>query len=367
MTDNVYEKRRQRLYRLLEEHGVAAVLVTSTAGVYYFTGVWLNPGERASAVILQPGHDPVWVVPEMFRHEAAASDVEKRYWNDGGNPYRLMAEVVAKGGALAVDGDWSTRHLLALAAEVGADTLPRSADGVLGALRAVKDEAEIRALEQASQWADQVVARIREFLTPVRTERQAAEELARLWREVGSPEMSFPPIVAAGSRGAAPHHEPDDSQLGRDTTVIVDTGGFYRHYCSDITRTFVLGRATAEMEQVYRVVLAAQQAGIAAAKPGVTLGEVDRAVRQVIQDAGYGPYFTHRTGHGVGLDIHELPYVMADNPQRLEVGMVMSIEPGVYLPNRFGVRIEDLVVIEAGGARSLNRAPKQWEEVVIEV
>ncbi|MDQ0190883.1 aminopeptidase P family protein [Alicyclobacillus cycloheptanicus] len=361
----VCEARRARLREMLRREGLSAAVVTSPAAGYYFSGVWLETGERVSALILFADRDPIWVVHEMFRHEADAAEVEKQFWKDGDNPYPLIAKIVGETTPIAIDGHWEARHLLPLMAARPNAPAPVVSDAVVGWLRERKDAAEMKSLERASQMADEVVHRVRAALQPGVTEAAVAAELARLWEAVGAAGMSFPPIVAAGTAGAAPHHEPDETKVAAGTTVIVDTGGIYQHYCSDITRTFVIGAPTEEVAKVYECVLAAQLAGIAAAKPGVTLGAVDAAVRKVIEDAGYGPYFTHRTGHGVGLEIHEAPFVVGGNDELLAEGMVMSIEPGIYLPGKFGVRIEDLVVIEADGARSLNQAPKRLDDVVI--
>jgi Xaa-Pro dipeptidase len=363
--NNVYFERQQRLTKRLQDSGVGAVIATSPATQYYFTGVWFHSGERVSALIIQPNHEPVWVVHEMFSKEVEPACVEKRFWKDGMNAYQLIAELLSPKATVAVDGEWHARHLLYLLQERPDAPTPILADDFIGYLRARKDEVETKYLERASQMADEVVERIRQHLTVGNSERDVVAALKRYWQEVGSDGMSFAPIVASGPNGAAPHHEPDDSPIQSGTTVVVDTGGLYRHYCSDITRTFVVGEPTEEIRKVYETVLRAQCVGIDTAKPGVTLGEVDDAVRQVIVDAGYGEYFTHRTGHGVGLDVHESPYVVSGNDMKLEVGMVMSIEPGIYLPGKFGVRIEDLVIIEENGARSLNLAPKQLEDVII--
>lgn len=364
MTD-VTSARRARLQQALADANFAAAVVTSPAAGYYLTGVWLETGERANALVVFAKQDAVWVVHEMFRQEANAADVQKQFWKDGANPYPIIAELVGSDAVVAVDGHWEARHLLPFMAERPNAAGTMLADGVLGMLRERKDESEMADLERASHLADEVVDRIRTALTPGAQEALVAKRLAELWEEVGAAGMSFQPIVAAGTAGASPHHEPDENQVVAGSTVIVDTGGIYNHYCSDITRTFVIGEPTEEVAKVYECVLAAQKAGIAAAKPGVTLGAVDAAVRKVIEDAGYGEYFTHRTGHGVGLEIHEAPFVVGGNEQVLAPGMVMSVEPGIYLPGKFGVRIEDLIVIEASGGRSLNAAPKELAEVIV--
>jgi len=360
----VTSERTKSAQEALRAAGLTALIVTSPAAFYYFTGVWLETGERALALMISADEEAQLVVHEMFQGEVSTVAVAKSFWKDGDSPYRQIALSLPQ-GRIAIDGAWHTRHLLALIAERTGEPVPVAADEVMAQVRCCKDKAEIADLGRASGMADEVVRRIREVLQPDATELSVANRLASLWDEVGAAGMSFTPIVAAGINGSAPHHEPDASVLGTCTTVIVDTGGVVNHYVSDITRTFIVGEPSEEIRRVYQVVLDAQMAGIAAAKPGVTLGEVDEAVRGVIRAAGYGEFFTHRTGHGVGLEIHEAPFVMAGNTNRLEVGMAMSIEPGIYLPGKFGVRIEDLIVVEETGARSLNQAPKQLEDVIV--
>lgn len=361
----LYQARFARLDEVLKQIHLDGAILTSPASVYYFTGIWLETGERASALVVQPGKDPIWVVHEMFGNEVGPADIEKVFWKDGDAPHALMAKPIGVNARLAIDGAWPARHLLKLMALRPGAPAPVSADAVVSALREKKDSVELSKLEKASQMADEVVAKISKLIKPGKTEAELTLELGQLWRAAGSPVMSFDPIVAVGTNGAAPHHEPDDSPIVSGTTVIVDTGGIYEHYVSDTTRTFIVGEPNDEIREVYQCVLDAQLAGIRAAKPGVSLGDVDKAVRKHITDAGYGAYFTHRTGHGVGLDIHEEPFVVAGNEAVLEPGMVMSVEPGIYLPGKFGVRIEDLVVIEENGARSLNKSPKSIEEVII--
>jgi Xaa-Pro dipeptidase len=362
----IQEERFSRLHVAMADAEVNAVLITSTESLYYFTGVWVRTGERASVLVVRRNERPVWVIHEMFATEVSGTSVEKLFWKDGGSPYPLISDLIDDSACFAVDGTWETRHLLALQASRQSEVLPVLGDEVIANLRSKKGVEEMEHLNRASKMADEVVRSIRGHLRPNQTEMQVASQLKRLWQEVGADGMSFAPIVGSGPNGAAPHHEPDDSPILTGTTVIVDTGGLHNHYVSDITRTFVVGQPSDKVRQVYECVLAANLMGIATARPGVTLGEVDAAVRRVITDAGYGEYFTHRTGHGVGLSVHEEPFVIGGNDVVLEAGMVMSIEPGIYLPGEFGVRIEDLIVIEEDGARVLNQAPKQFEEIVIQ-
>lgn len=366
MDQHQYEFRQQRLMKSLEESGVNTVILTSPANLFYFTGVWLETGERCVALVLQRNQVSALVVHEMFQAETAPVKASKRFWRDGEDPYSRIANH-ALDGTVAVDGAWETRHLIPVQ-----DLLRKAGhrelllvDDAVSRLRSIKDEEEVGRLIAASSQADDVMFEIRSFLVPGVTERQVAEKLASLWQQAGAQAMSFPPIVATGQNAGAPHHEPDDTVLSAGDMVVVDTGGILDRYCSDITRTFVLGEPTDEMEQVYEVCLQAQRRGMEAARPGVSLGDVDAVVRRVITEAGYGAFFTHRTGHGVGIEIHEAPFVSPRNAMVLEAGMVMSIEPGIYLPGKFGVRIEDLVVITASGAKSLNQSPKTFAEAML--
>ena len=361
----VYQSRQKQLVELLKEQAVGGVVVTSPANLYYLTGVWVETGERACVLWVSATGETFLLAHEMFANEVSPAEVEKLWWKDGVSPYPLFVAKAAVKGTLAVDGAWETRHLLALLHSMQDTLMPINGDRLLSTLRVCKDEAESAALQHASLLADSVLAAVKERISPAKTEIQLARELDTLWQEVGASGMSFPTIIASGENGSAAHHEPADSLLVAGSTVIVDTGGIANHYCSDITRTFVIGDPSPEIERVYNLVLQAQLAGIAAAKPGVTLGEVDDTVRKVIVDGGYGEFFTHRTGHGVGLDIHEPPFVVSGNDEVLHVGMVMSVEPGVYIPGKFGVRIEDLVIIEEQGANTLNKAPKQLADMIV--
>lgn len=364
----LFATRIAKMQSILHAEGLDAILVAAPENLYYFTGIWLEVGERPTALLILRTEPAVWHVHAMFAEEVAASPVATRLWHDGDNPFPLIAAALGQGALLAVDGEWQARNVIGLIEAMGGAKVPVVADAFVEQLRLYKDDEELRKLQKASEMADEVVDRIGQSMVAGATEKQLARTLAQLWEGVGSDGMSFPPIVGIGGNGSAPHHDADDTALLASvlpTTVIIDTGGVHERYISDITRTFIVGEPTEEMRKVYETVLAANLAGIAAAKPGVTLQEVDAAARAVIVAAGYGAYFTHRTGHGVGLSVHEGPYVVAGNNQLLQPGMVMSVEPGIYLPGKFGVRIEDLIVIEAAGARPLNRAPKGLTDMVV--
>ena len=234
-----------------------------------------------------------------------------------------------------------------------------SAQGLLDGLRASKDAEELAAMEAAQQITDEAFEEMLNFIRPGLTEQEVAARLVYELLRRGARRVSFDPIVAAGANGSMPHAVPGETVIERGMFVTMDFGCVVDGYCSDITRTVAVGQPSEEMKRVYETVLAAQEAGIAAARAGITGRELDAAARQVIENTGYGAYFTHSFGHSLGLEIHESPNASPSEERPLPAGTVISAEPGIYLPGRFGVRIEDVLVLEKGGCRDLTRAPKQ--------
>ena len=232
------------------------------------------------------------------------------------------------------------------------------AQSLLDDLRASKDEEELAAMRRAQQITDEAFKAILSFIRPGMTEREIAARLVYELLRRGGEKVSFDPIVAAGPNGSRPHAVPGDQVVDTGMFITMDFGCKVDGYCSDMTRTVALGQPTEEMEQVYAIVLAAQKAGINAARAGVPGREVDAAARQVIAEAGYGEYFCHGFGHSLGLDIHEAPNANASEDRALPVGTVVSAEPGIYLPGRFGVRIEDVLILREGGCEDITRSPK---------
>jgi D-alanyl-D-alanine dipeptidase len=222
----------------------------------------------------------------------------------------------------------------------------------------VKGTAEVDLLQRAGHAADAAFAEIRQMRLAGRTERQVGHELQRLMKGHGLDVAGWDPIVASGPNAASPHYITGDREIREGDALTLDFGGSLEGYQADITRTVHVGAPSAEFRSVYAAVHEAQQAGVAAARPGVPAQTVDRAARQVIAAAGYGEYFVHRTGHGVGLEVHEEPYIVEGNELQLEPGMTFSVEPGIYLPGKFGVRIEDIVALTENASNRLNNAPR---------
>jgi Xaa-Pro aminopeptidase len=289
-----------------------------------------------------------------------------RDWVDGDDPYQLVA--AAMGGApiaTAVTDSMPALHLLPLADVLG--VLPVLATDVLRELRMVKDAAEVDALRKAGAAIDRVHARVPEFLVPGRTEADVAADIAEAIVAEGHSEVAFV-IVGSGPHGADPHHEYSDREIQAGDIVVVDIGGPYAPgYNSDSTRTYSIGKPSAEVAQRYSVLQRAQRAAVEAVRPGVTAEQVDAAARDVLAEAGLAEYFVHRTGHGIGLSVHEEPYIVAGNDLPLQAGMAFSVEPGIYFPGQWGARIEDIVVVAEDGAQSVNHRPHELIVVPVQV
>lgn len=239
-----------------------------------------------------------------------------------------------------------------------------SADGALAELRAIKDPVEIECLQRAAAMAEQALEATLPLIRIGMTERQLAAELTlQLLRAGSQPQGAFDPIVAAGPNSALPHATPTDRPLQAGDLLILDWGARVEGYLSDLTRTFAVGEPDPDVSAIHALVRRANEAGVRAAGPGVPSSQVDRAARQVLEEAGYGQYFIHRTGHGLGLEAHEPPYIRSDNHSPLKPGMVFTVEPGVYLPGRGGVRVEDDVLVTDWEARSLTGAPRELRQV----
>ncbi|MGH3577714.1 MAG: M24 family metallopeptidase, partial [Mycobacterium sp.] len=359
----IYARRLEAATAAITAAGVAGLVITPGYDLRYLIGSRAQTFERLTALVLPGSGDPTVVVPRLelaSLKESAVADLGLTVvdWVDGDDPYRLVA--AALGGApaaTAVTDAMPALHLLPLAAVLG--VTPVLATGVLRELRMVKDASEIDALRKAGSAIDRVHARVPEFLVPGRTEADVAADIAEAILAEGHSEVAFV-IVGSGPHGADPHHECSDRELRVGDVVVVDIGGAYQPgYHSDSTRTYSIGEPTAEVAQRYSVLQRAQRAAVDAVRPGVTAEQVDAAARTVLTDAGFGEYFVHRTGHGIGLSVHEEPYIVAGNDLPLAAGMAFSVEPGIYFPGRWGARIEDIVVVTKDGAIAVNNRPHE--------
>src|SRR5689334_24072953 len=359
---DVYAQRLQAAAAAAANAGLAGLVITPGYDLRYLIGSRAQTFERLTALVLPASGEPTIVVPRLelaSLKESAATElgIAVRDWVDGDDPYRVVAEALGGGSvAVAVTDSMPALHLLPLADVLG--VVPVLATDVLRRLRMLKDAAEVDALRKAGAAIDRVHARVPEFLVPGRTEADVAADIAEAIVAEGHSEAAFI-IVGSGPHGADPHHECSDRELRVGDVVVVDIGGPYEPgYNSDSTRTYSIGEPDPEVARRYAVLQRAQQAAVDAVRPGVTAEQVDAAARDLLEAEGLADAFVHRTGHGIGLSVHEEPYIVAGNDLPLEPGMAFSVEPGIYLAGRVGARIEDIVVCTDDGVRTLNERPR---------
>jgi Xaa-Pro aminopeptidase len=359
MTD--FAARIERAAAAAQEAGLAGLLAAPGPDLLYLTGY--SPDElteRLTVLVVAAGREPVLVLPAFERSEAADARVAFVEWSDGEDPYAATAALLEPGRYAVSDAFWAL-HVLALQ-----EALPGAAFASMSAalplLRAIKDADELARMAAAGAAADATFADVLELPFAGRRELDVAADLARLLVEHGHASADFT-IVGSGPNGANPHHGAGSRVIEAGDAVVLDFGGTYDGYGSDTTRTVHVGEPSEEHLRVHEVVRAAQQAGFEAVRPGVACQDVDRAARAVIDDAGYGSLFTHRTGHGIGIVVHEPPYIVEGETQPLAPGMCFSIEPGIYVPGSFGVRIEDIVAVTEDGGRRLNDSPREPQVV----
>jgi Xaa-Pro aminopeptidase len=357
---NPHAGRLDRAREQLSERGVDALLLGPSADLLYLTGYKAPLLERLTMLVLPAKGEPRLVVPRLeaplARGHLGDLEVEVAAWDETDDPVELvratLRDAAAADGRLGVgDQLWSTFLLRLQAALPEADFTVAS--NVTRALRMVKDAAEVEALAAAAAAIDQVVDGLAGLRWAGRSEQDVAREIDHAIRASGHDETTFV-IVGSGPNGASPHHAAGPRVIRPGDAVVIDIGGRRAGYCSDTTRTLVVGEPPPGFAELYQVLQAAQEAGCRAVAPGVPAAVVDAACRDLIAEAGYGAQFVHRTGHGIGLEEHEDPYVVDGNDEPLVAGMAFSVEPGIYLEGRHGARIEDIVVCTDDGARRLN-------------
>ena len=364
----VYARRLAAAAAGAAQVGLAGLVVTPGYDLRYLIGSRAQTFERLTALVIPATGAPVMVIPRLelaSLRDSAVGDLglTVQDWVDGENPGDLVAVALGGHARIAVTDSMPALHLLPLAERLGA--VPVLGTEIMAGLRMIKDPAEIDALRTAGAAIDRVHARVPGFLAPGRTEAQVAADITEAIVAEGHSEAAFV-IVGSGPHGADPHHECSDRVLQRGDIVVVDIGGPVEPgYNSDSTRTYSLGEPSPEIAAQYAVLQRAQAAAVASVRPGVTAEQVDAAARDVLADAGLAEYFVHRTGHGIGLSVHEEPYIVAGNDLSLAEGMAFSVEPGIYLPGQWGARIEDIVIVTADGAISVNDRPHELTVVAL--
>jgi len=360
-------QRLQHLSKTLAAAGFDAVALNPGSTLTYLTGLQFHLMERPVVLVFAPGKEPVIILPALERLKLRELPYPAQAFPYGENPAEWGAVFGSALSALGLENakiGVEPRALRLLEYGYLQTAAPSAtfadASPALSALRICKDAEEISAMRRAVQIAQNALLATLPLVKIGMTERELASELVlQLLRHGSAPELPFAPIVSGGENSANPHASPSERKLRPGDLLVIDWGAAFGGYISDLTRTFAIGEVQAEYAHIHQVVQEANAAGRAVGKPGIPCAEVDIAARQVIEQAGYGQYFTHRTGHGIGMEGHEDPYMRADNQDLLQTGMAYTVEPGIYLPGRNGVRIEDDMVVTENGTESLSNLPRE--------
>lgn len=367
-------ERQHQLQALIKEHKMGAVVLNPGPDLSYLTELEFHLMERPVVGIFPAEGTPVLILPELESAKVAQLEYELTtyFYNEDQSTWTsVFRTALTEAGLEKARLGAIPRHLRLLELSYLESACPEleitSGQEILQQMRMIKGNDEITLMKEAVRIAECALSCIIPRIKTGMTEKEVASKLvSRLFYEGSDPELPFFPIISFGENSANPHATPTDRVLSEGDLVLIDWGASHQGYYSDITRTFVMGDANPELEQIAQFVLEANAAGQEAVKPGISASEVDRAVRQVIDKAGYGEFFIHRTGHGLGRESHEEPYISKYDQTILEPGMTFTIEPGIYLPRRGGVRIEDDLVVTEDGSRSLTAMPRDLSQLLIE-
>ena len=350
------ESRLARVVQAMEKENLKQMIVTDPVSIFYLTGKWIHPGERMLALYINVDGNNKLFINDLFPVEEDLG-VEKVWFNDIDDAVGVLVPHLDKENTLGVDKNWPAHFLLGL---IDRNAVPNYVNGskIIDRIRMVKDEEEIELMRISSRLNDQACERFINELSADRSEKDMALILDEIYRELGFEGYSFDPIIGYGANAADPHHEIDDSMLKEGDSIVIDIGGVKDSYHSDMTRTVFYKSVSEKHKEIYNLVLEANLKAIETVKAGVRFCDIDLAGRKVIEDAGYGEYFTHRIGHSIGLEGHDFGDVSSVNTDVVKPGMIFSIEPGIYLPGEMGVRIEDLVIVTEDGCEVLNKLDK---------
>lgn len=360
-------KRLEKLQAWMKENDIEVSFLTSSENVFYLSGYYTNPHERLLALAVFQEQEPFLVCPGMEVHDAKRSGWEYEIigFSDIENPWEMILKAINKRISGVSKAAIEKEHMNVERYEQLSRLFPNaayvSAEEKLRMLRMIKDTKELKIIEEACALADYAIEVGVSEIKEGRTELEVLNAVEYALKQKGVTEMSFATMVLTGANAASPHGTPGTTKIQKGDLVLFDLGVVVERYCSDITRTVAYGDINDKQKEIYDTVLKAQLAAVEASKPGVSAAEVDLTARRIIADAGYGEYFPHRLGHGLGISIHEYPSLTETNELIIEEGMVYTIEPGIYVPEVAGVRIEDDIYIGADGAKILTKFPKELQ------
>lgn len=355
----MFEERVSRVLHNMEEMGLEQMIISDPPSVFYLTGRWILPNERLLALYLNKNGNNKLFINKLFTVDGDIG-IEKVWFSDTDPACRMIADCTDHEKPLGIDKKMAARFLLELM-ELGAGSSYKNTSECVDGARRIKDGEEKEKMILASRLNDEAMARFRGLIKEGVTELEVAAGMCAVYKELGTEGPSFGPLVSFGANAAIGHHKPDGTVLKDGDCVLFDVGCKKNSYCSDMTRTFFYKSASEKGREIYEIVKKANLAAQAVMKPGMKFCEIDKVARDIITEAGYGPYFTHRLGHCIGIEVHDAGDVSSANQDVVQEGMIFSCEPGIYLPGELGVRIEDLMLITADGAVSLNRDSKEME------
>ena len=356
--NSLHRQRLERLRQALIEAHLSQMVICDPLSIWYLTGTMVEPGERLYALYVSTEGKLCMIANRLFQVEDA--DLPVVWITDSDDGVAILAQQVDARADLGIDKKWPARFLLPLM-DLNPGVRYRDASFCVDQLRLIKDEQELEKMRVASAINDRCMEAAAAYIKEGMTERQCAAYIDSLYQEAGCEGPSFTTIVSFGPHAADPHHAPDDTTLKEGDCIVIDMGCVKDRYCSDMTRTFFCKKADETYAAIHDLVREANEKAESIIRPGVPLCEIDRVAREHIASRGYGPFFTHRLGHMIGLEDHDPGDVSSASKDVAREGMVFSIEPGVYLPGKFGVRVEDLVIVTADGCEILNHVDKHWK------
>ncbi|MGH4051534.1 MAG: M24 family metallopeptidase [Clostridium sp.] len=350
------EGRLNKVLKIMEEKKTPQMIISDSAAIFYLTGKWISSGERMIALYINlDGHNKLFI-NELFPISEDLG-VEKIWFNDTQSPVEILANNIDKDKPMGIDKNWPAHFLIKLMRLKGGSSFVNGSE-ILDRVRMCKDEDEKELMRIASTLNDTAMDKMIKLIPKKHTEKEMGKLLGDIWENVGAQGHSFDPIVGYGANAADPHHELDNSTVKEGDSIVIDIGCKKDSYCSDMTRTVFYKSVSDHSKEVYEIVKEANKRGIEKVKAGVRFCDIDAAARNYITDKGYGKYFTHRLGHSIGIECHDFGDVSSANTDKVQVGQIFSIEPGIYLPGDVGVRIEDLVIVTKDGCEVLNHYTK---------
>ena len=336
------QQRLDKLMKIMGEKKVPQMIVSDPSAIFYLTGKWIHPGERMLVLYINLDGKNKLFINELFPISEDLG-VEKIWFNDTQSPVEILADNIDKDSIMGIDKNWPSHFLIKLMQLKGGSSFVNGSK-ILDRVRMCKDDKEKDLMRKASKLNDDAMGEMIKLVPGIHSEKKMGKLLGDIWDKMGTEGHSFDPIIGYGANAADPHHVMDDSTVEAGDSVVIDIGCKMNSYCSDMTRTVFYKSVSDHSREVYEIVKEANRRGIEKVKPGVRFCDIDAAARDYITEKGYGKFFTHRLGHSIGIEVHDFGDVSSVNTDKVQVGQIFSIEPGIYLPGDVGVRIEDLVL-----------------------